>query len=501
MKISKLLHSLRTHSESHPLLYLILVGVLATILRLVALNQSFWLDEAAQAIISLQPFEKGHFNGDFQPPLSYYLTYMWMHLGQLVGQRSEWFLRIPMVAFSVGTVILLYQLLIKTFNRNVGLLGSLLLATAPFHIYYAHEHRMYAMLTFVTLLSWYFLWQKNWLGLAITTTIGIYTHYFAFLTVVTQIVYILLADRKNVQKSFTSIGLGLLPFTVWMPVLLMQIETSEQLIQAWPGWAAISNVGFIRFPSLVIAKFAVGMISPEPRWLYGAAVVVFFSGLLWSAGVVVRQLILKVKTQSSVFWICMAGVPLIGAWFGSLLVAASSPWRIQFVLPAIYGMVGYAVCTEWGSTNKLSRVAARFVCIYLLLQNLFFTSQYLLYDENHRENWKEAVAYTDTLAHDGAIVLTEYTAPWAPIQWYTSAPQNYIGSSNTLVISPTSVSEKLHGTIGAYQTIALYSYLIEISDPEKHVDGFLKENGYIIQSQKDFRGVGIVNIYARENSK
>src|SRR3989338_9982274 len=81
-----------------PSLYLIAILCIALIIRLISLDQSFWLDEAAQAVLSRNPFIPGHFNGDFQPPLFYYLAHFWMQWG-----RAEWFLRLPSVFFAVAT--------------------------------------------------------------------------------------------------------------------------------------------------------------------------------------------------------------------------------------------------------------------------------------------------------------------------------------------------------------------------------------------------------------
>lgn len=476
-------------------LYLIGVLALSAILRFVALGQSFWLDETAQLIISKQPFAAGQFNGDFQPPLSYILTHVWMSLAEVLGQRSEWFFRLPMVAFGVGTVYLLYLLLSDAFDRRAGLLGSLLLATAPFHIYYSQEHRMYAMLTFVSVLSWYLLWHKRWKGLAVATTIGIFTHYFFFLQIAAEFVYVLISQRKNVQKFSISMALGMAPFLLWLPTFMKQLETAQRLISAWPGWQNISNTGFIRFPGLVVAKFAVGMISPKPKLLYGASVGAFSLGLLLSAGASMHLWRKQVERRSGLMLlICMSAVPLLMAWFGGIFVSASSPWRIQFVLPAVLGIVAVGL---WHvqSKGKWGRMISAIVAAYFILQNLLFSSQYLLVEANQREDWRGAVAYTDAAAAKGALVLAEYTAPWAPMEWYSADFSHYVGASTEQRMTPDSVAAKLDPLIKRHSQIILYSYLFEISDPERLVEAHLLKAGYTLGTEKDFRGVGIIKTY------
>ena len=51
--------------------------LLALGIRLIHLSQSFWLDEAAQALESARPLtEQFELSGDFQPPLFHLLVYL-----------------------------------------------------------------------------------------------------------------------------------------------------------------------------------------------------------------------------------------------------------------------------------------------------------------------------------------------------------------------------------------------------------------------------------------
>lgn len=490
-------------------------------LRSIALNQSFWLDEAAQAILSAHPFNGAQFRGDFQPPLSYFFTYGWIEFGNMLGMRSEWFLRLPMVLIGTGTVFVLYQLLREAFNRRVGLLAGLMLATAPFHIYYSQEFRMYSMLTFLSVLSWYVLWKKEWKWYSVVTAIGIFTHYFFFILIAAQTVYVLLTDRPNVQKFSIHTAFGVAPFIFWVPIFFSQLDTAHSLVSAWPGWKNISNTGFIRFPGLVLAKFTVGLISPTPRILYGA-----FVGAMGIVMAASSYFLFKIYQKESklrpsvILVICMFVVPLIFAWVGGLFISASSPWRIQFVLPGMYAFI--AVSCIWLIDGKLKKSFLGFFTIiyarlrrmhehvrvrnigYLIvgcvvLQNLYFASQYLLEENNHRENWREAVAYSDILAaEENATIITEFNHLWAPMEWYTTERESYMNGSTEQRITPESAEEALKPVVSKGGPIVLYTYLFELSDPDRNIDSYLQSQGYTLDTQKDFRGVGILNTYKLE---
>lgn len=504
-----------------PQLYLIIILLLALGLRSIALNQSFWLDEAAQAILSANPFNLAQFRGDFQPPLSYIFTYGWIEFGNMLGLRSEWFLRLPMVLIGTGTVFMLFQLLKEAFNKRVGLLAGLMLATAPFHIYYSQEFRMYSMLTFLSVLSWYVLWKKEWKWFSVVTAIGIFTHYFFFILIAAQTVYVLLTDRPNVQKFFIHTALGVAPFLLWMPTFISQLDTAHSLVSAWPGWKNISNTGFVRFPGLVLAKFTVGLISPTPRILYGAFVGAM--GLVMTASSYVQFKMYQKQSKirpALLLVICMFAIPLIFAWIGGIFISASSPWRIQFVLPGMYALI--AVSAAWlidGELKKsflgfFTRMYARLrgmhdyviarnigylIVVFVVLQNLYFSSQYLLKEFNHRENWRDAVSYTDMLAADeNATVITEFNHLWAPMEWYSMEKDSYMRGSTAQRITPKSAEEALEPIVAEGEPIVLYTYLFELSDPEMHIDAYLQTQNYTLDSQKDFRGVGILNIYKLE---
>ena len=77
-------------------IWLTLILVLALSLRLVNLSQSFWLDEASQAMMSQKTISNIWYqrSGDFHPPLFYVLAHYWMQIN-----KSESFLRLFCLIF------------------------------------------------------------------------------------------------------------------------------------------------------------------------------------------------------------------------------------------------------------------------------------------------------------------------------------------------------------------------------------------------------------------
>lgn len=471
-----------------------LILILAGILRLLSLNQSFWLDETAQAVLSNKPIFSVNYAADFQPPLFYIFSHFWIKFGAILGTNAEWFLRLPSIFFSVFTVYLCFTFFSHVFNKKIGLLTTIFLSTAPFHIYYAQEFRMYSLLTLLGLVSWMFIWHKKWKLYSLTVFFSIFTHYFSFIFILSQLIFVFFTQKKDLKKILTSLLVGCSPFLLWIPTFLKQIETSKHLLQAWPGWGALSNVGFFKFPALTLAKFTVGMISPHNKFEYAGAVSIMGIISLVSLWNIAKSK--SFKNREGVLLLCSLVIPLILTWLGGLFISASSPWRIQFVLPFFYSAIALGLSQlDTGRTQNIFKLAI----ITIILSNLYFSSQYLLKPIFHREDWRGAISYSDSKIGPSDVVLSEYIGPWVPMEWYSQKFTQYSGASSAQRVSQQSAEDKLGPILKIQkpQRIVLYTYLFEISDPEQQVGAYLLQNKYQLTEEKDFQGVGIVKTYER----
>ncbi len=526
----------------------ILILLIAIALRLINLNQSFWLDETIQAIISTKPLTAINWAADFQPPFFYFFTHFWMK----IGNNSEWFLRLPSVVFGVLTVYWTYYLFSRMFNKTVGIISALLLATAPFSIYYSQEFRMYSLFTMLVLFSWIFLWEKRLVFYALTIAITLYTHYFTFIVIFSQLIYVLFTRKITIYQYIKILCGALIPFLFWLPILQKQITSAQNLISVWPRWREVSSVSFLKFPGLFLAKTTVGMISPENRVFYGGAVLIVGVIFLISLYKIATR-ILRSKFQETMLLLCYFFIPLLVAWVSGLFIFANSPHRLLFVLPAFYGIIAVGILeikesfatfifsirlrkNITGRLKFLQRVKpnglgslkktnyALFILelakrssekikvgllLILILSNIFFSLTYLFNPHYHREDWREAVLYTDqkigaaqssaqrALLGEGSNLpgggqtLSLFVEPWAPIIWYSKKPTQNIGASTSLQINDNSIKQRFESDI------YLYTYLFELSDPQKKVENYLLRHGYKVTEEKDFRGVGIIKAYER----
>jgi len=191
---------------------LLAILLLGLFLRIYDLSkESIWYDEAGSVmyaelnIFQLLETVASH---DCTPPLYYVILHYWIGL---FGE-SEFTIRLFSVIISLSSIYVLYKVGTLLFNKNVGLLSSLILAVSSFHIYYTQEARSYGLMVLLTLLSFYFLikiLKKRKLaasiGYIIASILLMYTHLYGLFVVIAQNIFLLtvfLFLHKTLELNF-----------------------------------------------------------------------------------------------------------------------------------------------------------------------------------------------------------------------------------------------------------------------------------------------------------
>ena len=124
--------------------------------------------------------------------------------------RSEWILRLPSLAAAAGTLVFVYRLAARWFDRETGRLSVLTLAAIASFAFAASDARPYAIATFGCVAA---TWQmERWLedpnvrsavpyGLLIVLTL--WTHYLFFLVFVAHLVYVIYRMRAATTRIRT----------------------------------------------------------------------------------------------------------------------------------------------------------------------------------------------------------------------------------------------------------------------------------------------------------
>ncbi|MHB8842055.1 MAG: glycosyltransferase family 39 protein [Candidatus Aquicultor sp.] len=182
------------------------ISCLGLFLRLYQLGaKSIWQDEGYSitlAGLDLPHMIKALSLGDLNPPLYFITLHSW------IGQfgNSEFSARLLSASFSFFAIIVIYKLGTLLFNKEVGILGALLLAISPFNIHYAQEARPYSLLVLLALLSVYFfikLLNRTGgisLGYILSSALLLYAHMFGSLVIVVENIFLLTTLLPHMRK-------------------------------------------------------------------------------------------------------------------------------------------------------------------------------------------------------------------------------------------------------------------------------------------------------------
>src|SRR5258708_6232044 len=205
-----------------PTVAMIAVGLLAAVDRFYRLTgRSLWLDETVTA-------QSAHLNsaGDViaqsqvyvnQAPLFYLITWLLRPWGD-----GEFVLRLPAAVAGTLTVVAVYLVGRRLFGARGALIAALLTAVMPYAVWYSQEARNYSLFMLFTTMQIYFAFNAvtrsrrlDWLGLALFTTLDLYTHYLAIAATAGVVVYVALflgaetlRGTSNRTKAVTAAAVG-----------------------------------------------------------------------------------------------------------------------------------------------------------------------------------------------------------------------------------------------------------------------------------------------------
>lgn len=301
-------------SERHALTVVGVLTVLGFGLRCFLLDrQGLWVDEVITYLSSRgSPWDvltQTEVNTNI-PPLYYLVVRAVMVLGE-----QESILRAPSVLFGSASIPLMYAVGRRLADRSVGVLGALLLACSPLHVWYSQEARPYAALVFLALLSvWLFevaRRERSWwttAAFAVATAAVFLTHTVGVALIGALLVYALVVERERrvwwlatfgligllclpgvlrllalpptASAGFRPFQLAHLPYTFWtfsvgftMGPSLAELHAPDAVERVLGSWALILPIAIV-FGVLAVA----GLVRIVRRWPPGATLLLLWLG-------------------------------------------------------------------------------------------------------------------------------------------------------------------------------------------------------------------------------
>jgi uncharacterized membrane protein len=458
---------------------LILILSLALMLRLINLGQSLWLDEAAQAEMSTKSVSyiwDGR-GGDFHPPLYYFISHFWLQLG-----KSEIWLRLPSVIFSVLTVYVVYllakkissgKILIRKLTFEFSLLAAFFTAINPFLIYYSQEFRSYSLLGLLGTLAMYFLFTRSYWKLSLINTLLFYTHYSSVFLFLAQIVFVFFYRRSDLRRFLAGVLVSAVLYLPWFPHLLQQLRSGVNIDIYLPGWRNVLSISPLKAFPVILFKLIAGRISFISRYLYGVYIIFVFAGAFFAF------VYAKVQKNFLSVWLL---VPVLSMILTSLAVPQSQPFRVIYLTPAL--------CLLFASAAlRFPKLILAFVIYVALVGNIAYYTRPRL----QREQWRQAASFLTSVQ---APVIVKFPASFAPLVWYApSLP--IVPAVSDFPARPEQVATNLSSLQGYPGSIYLMEYLTGLTDPNREVDQNLKDLGFTPSGTYNFEGVGFIYKYSK----
>ena len=399
------------------LLAILLVGLSLRIYQLDA--ESLWLDEAytvdymAYAGNSLLEVLRMSLP-DQNPPLYYVLLHYWMWL---FGD-SEVSVRLPSVLFGILSVGLIYKVGYTLFDKQTGLIASLILALSAYQVHYAQEARTYSMTVFWGLTSFYLFLRffegrdyRVLAGYVLSNAALMYSHYYGLFLVAAQALFVL----------------GYYVFR--------RREDEAPALRTW-AWAA-GAMTVLYIPGFFYLAYSLSH-SENSNWIETPGLSTLYSSFLEYAGApnLGSSELLAVLILFALVGVGVlakkggerAALSLLSLW---LIVPIALPFVLSQVLdplyhpryaiaalPALYllvavGMQRVGSVAMRATANRLGRLAAVAVTgvLFSLVGFLFFGALHDYFTTVKKQPWREVASYMNMYSRssDNLVISDAYS--------------------------------------------------------------------------------------------
>ncbi|QLK27607.1 glycosyltransferase family 39 protein [Natrinema zhouii] len=445
------------------------IALLAAALRLFRLeSESYWVDEvvsvttvtsntASELLLSVP-------GNDPHPPLYYLLLSGWT----AVFGTTELATRLLSALVGIGTVVVLYGVGRRLFDREVGAIAAVLVAVSPFHVWYSQEVRMYNLLALLTAFSFYWFVRmqtegpadeagvRNDIGYVVSAVLLGYTHVFGLFAILAQNAYvfsryfvrIVPRSRLTVRRWIALQGVTTLLLVPWLVRLVRRTMAASG--------GETSNVSWIPLPTAetvreTFAAYLGGYLFGESFPLLVTLVAVSCLVLALSSD---RETASETDPQDEP----INAVYVVVLWFAVPILV---PIALSHVVTPIFvdrysigASLAFFLLIAKG-VRTFSRPSLRYVVVGMLLVGLLLPLP-AYYQNDQKEQWREAAADVESNVDGDDVVLVSRPFTERTISYYLDA------DVSTVRIAPDASTDEIRGSVeGRDEVWVVLSY----SDP------------------------------------
>lgn len=471
------------------------LGLTALALALRLFRLGAWdigLDEAYSALVAAHPVPdlvRFVAQDDFHPPLFYVLLHLW----RTVAGTDEFWLRFPNAVLGSLAIPLVHALGRELVSDGTGLVGALLLAVSPVHVYHAQDLRMYPLLvllgTAATRCFARAIRTSRITSWALHTTflaLALYTHYAAFLLVAGEALAVgwLRATRQPVpiRPWMASTGTALVVFLPWGSVLLHHLTRTVTP----EGTGTIT--GIFQQVAYALVALTSDFLPPGQPLLKAGVLCVFGGAALWG----VRALQDR-PVSAAVLFSTSLGALGLAALFALRSPTISVGTHVLIPRTLLLASVGYLLLLATAMVRVQPRLVGSVLLCTLLALNAFSLPRVYFGPRPLWGPWRTVAAYVVERVQpgDGILVVSGH---WArPFDFYYRPP---VGSAHVLRYYGVHNLPDVHRLLTAAPRVWLVSKQPKAVDPTGRVRRLLDAFGHRTL-HADFPSNVQVSLYVR----
>lgn len=402
--------------------------------------QSLWVSSRSPDVILALVAE------DVHVPLYQELLHFWrLYFGNTVESA-----RLMSLFFYLLSLPAIYALGAAAYSRRVGVIAAVFLAVSPFMNWYGSEIRMYTLLLFLTILNQYLfirLWKEPsrdaWIWYGITAVLGIYTHYFFFLNLLSQGVFYAMHrplfapdSKRRLITMVLILAAAILP---WGWYVLSQGEAGNQVpLLTIPTSVDVFNT---------FSQFLVGFQNDNLN-------TVFLS--LWPAAMLIGFLALRrslLPSHATRYFLLTILVSFSAAFIFSITVQPAFVSRyLIFTVPSLYLLIAaFLDAYAW----RIATWSVAALMLGMMAVEIYNPTAPV------KENYKEASSFLTQHARPQDIVVVSVPFTLYPVQYYYrgAAPLSTLPQWN----------QYAHGAIPSYSQETLPREVSELSQAHQNL--------------------------------
>ncbi len=338
------------------------------------------------------------------------LYHMVLHFWQVVFGNSVSLARFLSFIFFLLAMPVVYALGRLCYDVKTSLFATVLFIVSPFMNWYGNEIRMYSLFVLIVLLNQYFflsIYKKRvpwaWVGFAITAVLGVYTHYFFFLVLLTNALFYFYNKKDfeahSLKKFFNVFALVVVAFLPWVLYVLHIGQTSNSA----PMLAAPTTINLFNTLSEFIFGFQTDHLNTILVSLWPLTILFVFLALRKNHRV----------TPETIYLLFAFLLPNVVAFLVSVAFRPVYVTRyLIFTMPSMYFIISWLISTYPRRLAMTVRTVLVAVMVFLLVVEAVSATTPV------KENYREAVHFLEESSTSSDIVVVSAPFTIYPVLYY-----------------------------------------------------------------------------------